>query len=515
MGKIGYTYLIDALELLAPPLGTQLYQGDSNKDNIKDYGQYRVQTLAKQKKIGNSIPEQIATAIKYQGIRLAYLRPIMDVIDPQELTTYITEKPNSVMRRVIWYLYEWLTDNILDIPDSRSTYEYLMDDKYYFTIADGIKDSRTRIINNCLGDKNFCPTVRKTKALAKWANVDMMKLGYGRLNKLSKHLNTDILGRSVTYLYTKETKSSTEIEREDSSPNKTQKFFRILKSCGTLPLNKRRLLFVQNQIINGHLKDGDYRQKEIYVGECRPVMGGGTQETIHYIAPKWNDVPSLMEGLIDMHDKIMLDSSLPSMIHAAILSFGLVYIHPFSDGNGRVHRYLIHDVLKARSTNREDFIIPVSAAILQHSEEYDSVLETISRPIMATLDFELIESDHSIIINNSLENFYRYPDFTEHVIFLYQMMKSALTIDLVDEIIFILKFDAIKKQINDHYDIENKEQDLLVKLLLQNEGEISNKAKKKYSSTLGKEALGSISEQAITVIRQFDALLAPVDETVN
>jgi hypothetical protein len=33
------------------------------------------------------------------------------------------------------------------------------------------------------------------------------------------------------------------------------------------------------------------------------------------------------------------------VVAAAILAFGFVYIHPFEDGNGRIHRYLIHHVL--------------------------------------------------------------------------------------------------------------------------------------------------------------------------
>ena len=36
---------------------------------------------------------------------------------------------------------------------------------------------------------------------------------------------------------------------------------------------------------------------------------------------------------------------LDAVIAAAILAFGFVYIHPFEDGNGRIHRYLIHHVL--------------------------------------------------------------------------------------------------------------------------------------------------------------------------
>ena len=28
------------------------------------------------------------------------------------------------------------------------------------------------------------------------------------------------------------------------------------------------------------------------------------------------------------------------IVAAAVLAFGFVYVHPFEDGNGRIHRYL-------------------------------------------------------------------------------------------------------------------------------------------------------------------------------
>jgi len=33
------------------------------------------------------------------------------------------------------------------------------------------------------------------------------------------------------------------------------------------------------------------------------------------------------------------------VVTAAVLAFGFVYIHPFEDGNGRLHRWFIHHVL--------------------------------------------------------------------------------------------------------------------------------------------------------------------------
>ena len=66
----------------------------------------------------------------------------------------------------------------------------------------------------------------------------------------------------------------------------------------------------------------------------------------------------MMEGLLKTHERLMIDSVVPALIHVTAISFGEVYIHPLDDGNGRIHRYLIHDVMKQRKSEHK-FIIPI------------------------------------------------------------------------------------------------------------------------------------------------------------
>lgn len=504
MKLAGYTYLIEKLELSVPPLGLELAVGDKNKDEIRPYGSTRIKLLAKKRKVGANVCEHIETAITYQGIRLAYLVPIFEKISEEELTAYIKEKPQAVIRRCIWYLYEWLTDCELDIENSQSNYAALIDDQYYFTLEGGSKNPRTRIINNLLGNKNFCPMVRKTPRVKEYENMDLMEMAQAELKQVHGAVNPELLGRSVEYLYTKETKSSTEIERESTAADKMRKFYRVLKTSGAINLSKRRLLDIQNEIVRSEKKDTDYRKEEIYVGETRMTWLDGIEENIHFIGPKCSQVPSMMNGLLEMHKSLLLDNSLPPMMHAAILAFGFVYIHPFSDGNGRIHRYLIHDVLKSRKTTEQDFIIPVSATILQRSKEYDQVLETISKPVMALIDYEIDEEDHSITIKNDIQHMYRYPDLTPHVEFLYKMMETSISEDLIQEVVYIVKYDAVKKTIEDHFDIPNKELNLFIQLALQNHGKISNKKRKKFRDWIDEEKLQDLEKIICEVLEDIN-----------
>jgi Fic family protein len=57
-----------------------------------------------------------------------------------------------------------------------------------------------------------------------------------------------------------------------------------------------------------------------------------------HISARPQDLRSLLGGLIDYADRSVAGGVDP-VAAAAALAFGLVYIHPFADGNGRLHRW--------------------------------------------------------------------------------------------------------------------------------------------------------------------------------
>ncbi len=72
-----------------------------------------------------------------------------------------------------------------------------------------------------------------------------------------------------------------------------------------------------------------------------------------------------------------------AVIAAAVLAFAFLYIHPFEDGNGRIHRYLIHLELAERGVNPLGIVLPISAAIPVHIDNYRRVLESFSLRLSA------------------------------------------------------------------------------------------------------------------------------------
>ncbi|MBN7819335.1 Fic family protein [Bowmanella yangjiangensis] len=514
MQPLGYTYLLQELEIELPKLGIELYQGKGNRDQKVNYGHTVTKYLAANKSSKINVPAQLEMAIKHQGIRLQYIAMVYDKIDVAELTKFVKERQLSKIRRAMWFLFEWLTGERLDIKDLKSTgYVNLLDPQFYFTRDNGNKCPRTKIINNMLGNRQCCPMIRKTGIVG---TLDMDKTladAEEKLKDLNRYISTDQIGRSLNYLYLKETKSSTEIEREDSSQSKTSRFYQVLKTAGSIPLTKQRLITIQNQIVPTSRGDTDYRKDEIWVGESMREMGGGTYENYHYIAPKKECVSDMMNGLLEMHNALLHEPNIPPLVHATAVSFMFVYIHPFSDGNGRTHRYLIHDILKSRSP-KNNFIVPVSSAILNNMSEYDRVLETVSKPVMALIQYESCDKTDSIEILSDNRHLYQFPDLTEHLIFIHKMMHIAFSEDLLNEIFYVIMFDSVKKSFNETFDLSEKRLGQLINVLLQNEGKFSNTKRKKFQQEYTDEELNQMETfavEAIGLIKAFKSSLAKVD----
>lgn len=480
MNPIGYSYLNKHYKLLLPKLGIEVYYDiNAEAERTIDYGASKRKVIPGSRQYKDCPYEQMLEAIKYQGIRLHFFAMIFKQCNIAELTNFITIQPNSKHTRVLWFLYEWLTETQLDIPDLKSgNYVNLFEDRFYYTLKSGTKDKRTRIVNNALGTKEFCPTVRKTPEILRLAEIDVYETAWAKMQKLGEQLSADYIGRSINYLYSKETKSSTEIEKESPDRQKMQRFLKAIKNAGYFELTKEKLIDLQNKIVTGEYEADDYRKEEIYVGSVINHFNFA-DEDVHYVGPLATHVPSMMQGLLDTHDNLMTDNLVPSLIHATIISFGEVYIHPMVDGNGRIHRYLIHDVMKQREPIHE-FIIPISASILKNQDKYDKVLDSISKPIMAILEYELDDTQNNKIkIKNDIDYMYRYPDYTEHTLFIYEMMQCAISNELIEEICLLIVFDFAKTALNSIADIANGTLDKIVSILISQGGKCS-KAKLKF-----------------------------------
>jgi hypothetical protein len=167
---------------------------------------------------------------------------------------------------------------------------------------------------------------------------------------------------------------------------------------------------------------------------------------------------------------------LDPVIAAAIVAFGFVYIHPFEDGNGRIHRYLIHHVLSERGFNPAGVVFPVSAAILERIDAYRMVLEDYSRRLLPVIAWTPT-GDGNVEVTNDTDDFYRFFDATPHAEFLYACVRKTIEVDLPNEAAFLRRYDAFKTSVEGMIDMPDRTIDLLFRFLHQNGGHLSQRAR--------------------------------------
>lgn len=151
---------------------------------------------------------------------------------------------------------------------------------------------------------------------------------------------------------------------------------------------------------------------------------------------------------------------------AAAVAFGFVYLHPFLDGNGRLHRFLIHHILAKRNFTPRGVILPVSAATLHR------VLRSVSSLVTPFVDF-LLNDRNEMEVRNKTADLYRYPDLTPHVEFLYECLQETIEKDWPIELNFLKRFDTATAAVQAVIDMPDPKLRLLVKLILQNQGKLA------------------------------------------
>ncbi len=190
----------------------------------------------------------------------------------------------------------------------------------------------------------------------------------------------------------------------------------------------------------------------------------------------------------------MEKSQFHPLLTAAKIAFGFVFIHPFSDGNGRIHRYLIHHILAKLKFTPQGIIFPVSAAILERIDDYRRVLESFSHPILDFIEWEKT-SDNNINVLNNTTDYYRYFDATTQVEFLFDCVNDTINTIIPEEVSYLKKYDEFKAWLDDSFEMPDKMVALLVRFLEQNNGILPNRARTKEFPLLTKDEIGVVENQ--------------------
>ena len=421
---------------------------------------------------GDRTGDHLEFALKYDGVNLGILSALFDVVTASQFADWVASKPTGKYARRIWFLYELLTGRKLPLSDlSQGNYVLLLELDRYYTAVPSRRVQRQRIIDNLLGERSFCPIIRRTEKLAAMEKTDLGK----KCEELASSYSPELLRRALSYLYNKETVSSFEIERVKPSASQAKKFIDLLKVaehkdfCG-----KSLLLEVQNHIVDPRFQEANYRTVQNYVGQTTPFQ----TQLVHYVCPKPDDLSDLMEGLLAAH-RIMKKGAVPAIIHAAVISYGFVFLHPFEDGNGRIHRFLIHNILFLRGAIPKGLMFPVSASMLKNSELYDRSLKVFSDPLMRLVEYELDELGQ-MTVSGETGSWYRYIDMTAQAEALSDFVQLAINHELVEELDFLASYGKTRQAIQEVVDMPDRLLDLFIRLCLQNNGRLSARKRESH-----------------------------------
>lgn len=431
--------------------------------------------------------KHLVFALKYEGINLLLFSSLISQFSEAQLSQLVSFEPTGKYSRRIWFIIEWLMGKELKSKKNlhQKSYVPVVDTQQQYAI-EGVKSARHLVINNFPGTPNFCPLIKKTEKLEKYINANLAS----QQNNYLKGIRKDIIQRAAAFLLLKDSKASFSIEGESPKSKRATRWGQAIAQAGSNELNKNELKRLQQVVIeNTRFIEMGFRTKGGFIGEHDRISGEPIPE---HISAKWQDLPRLLNGLIETN-KLLINSTIDPVLAASIIAFGFVFIHPFQDGNGRIHRYLIHHILAKKHFSQQGIIFPISAAMLNQIEDYRQALIAYSHPLLNFIEWEATANNNVKVLNQTI-NFYRYYDATQQAEFLYDCIASTINDIIPAELLYLTQYDTFKKHIDNTFEMTDSLVALLVKFLAQNNGILSKRAKSKEFSALTDKEIKEIEQ---------------------
>ena len=483
MTLAGYSALIKEYALSVPLPNSLCAIGFRHRKQDKGYWQL----FTPRHKPTNSLHGHLTFALKYEGIDLSVLKVLFDSIKPQEVANIVQSEPTGAYSRRIWFLYEWLCEIQLELEDAtQGNYVPLVNNTLQYP-GPSRKSKRHRIHNNLPGTRDFCPLIRRT---AKLDNFISMNLSQAAQNQIRK-VPAELLSRATAYLLLSDSKASYAIEGETPQLTRIERWGKVIAEAGQQALSMKELLRLQFVIITDHrfVRPG-YRIEGGFIGDHDRTTG--LPIPVH-ISARHKDLLSLMSGLIEV-SQLLKNSNYDSVLTAALIAFGFVFIHPFEDGNGRIHRYLIHHVLVENGFVPKGLVFPISSVILERIDEYRNTLEYCSKPRLDFIEWSPTEKGNVEVSNETID-LYRYFDATRQAEFLFECVEETVNRTLPEEIDYLTKHDLLNNFIHNFIDMPNKLVSLLIRFLIQNDGKLSKRARNKEFTDLTEQEVKTIENK--------------------
>ncbi len=484
---IGYDRIVRTWNLPARPpwIGSAIDTGANRRrqDRLPDGRTLQIFDEGYDK--GAGLRRDLLFSLRYEGVNLEILSFLFRKAGEEELAFWIREEPLGKYARMAGFLYEFLTGKTLSVPDTPPAPTVpLLDPETHVTELPR-RSRRWRIENNLLGDSDYCPVIRK-RSKDGGAIEDLLRES---LQTLLSGVDSAVLERAASWLYTRETRSTFGIEGEKANPSRAERFIRVLVNGQKIDIiTKNWLTELQNAIVSPPLMAQDYRTSQNWIGQSI-----GYRERIDFLPPAPTDLPDLMDGWTQFANRILTSSSAEdTLAKVAAVSYGFVFLHPYMDGNGRLHRALIHQLLSVKGITPDGLLLPVSAVMLLKKKDYMHSLEAFSAPLRKLVPADPGNPSWSPPENDPL--YFRYFDATPQARFLEDAILESAQKTLPEELHFLRVRDRIRERFTLACDWPNNgSMELFLDLLTQGNGKLS-KNKRKVFKELSDDLLWELEE---------------------
>lgn len=176
-------------------------------------------------------------------------------------------------------------------------------------------------------------------------------------------------------------------------------------------------------------------------GNFRSInVGVGGKDGVAHIAPPPNQVPKLMK---DLFDWLGVTDEHP-LITSSVFHYEFEFIHPFSDGNGRIGRLWQSVILY--NWKKAFIAIPTESIIRDHQEEYYQAIENStnlgeSTPFIEFMLEVILES-----IQSSVKNSVKSSVNTEDKILILMKQNTIITMKQLAQVLNLTQ-RAVEKQV--------------------------------------------------------------------
>ncbi|PCI78232.1 MAG: cell filamentation protein Fic [SAR86 cluster bacterium] len=479
----GWTALVRTYGIDAPVRNFSCVSDKHVRGNKRTEDNWEI--FDKRYKPSDSLEGQLNFAFRHEVIDLLVMKRVFDALQLEDVANFVLSTPTGATARRVWFFYEFLTGRKLEIKDSETVtaVDAFEPDKYF--AVKGKLSQRHRVRNNLLGPKEFCPVIRKTDTLSKLISLNLDAKAKETIGKIG----AQVIARAASFMLLADSKASFEIEGERPPKNKLDRWGRAVLEAGKRPLNQTEIYRLHQLLIgDDRFTEIGYRSEGVFLGE----RDQNHDPIPEFIGARHEDVPDLMFGLNECNN-LLRTSLLDPVLQAAVIAFGFVYIHPLADGNGRLHRCLIHHVLAERKFTPPGMVFPVSSVMQDEIDDYREALQKHSSPLMDYIDWHTLPN-RNVEVTNDTADLYRYIDCTGSAEFLYECVRRTVEKDLPQEIKYLKCHEEAMRLITEFVELPDRLAQDLIMFIRQNDGKLPKRRREKEFEKLTDKEVSYIEE---------------------